>query len=122
MFYAARNNNKLPGLDPLAAFARIRVAKFHAEAAFYDQKHFVFMVVVVPDERSVGLDQFDHLAVEFADDVGLVVFRDFGEFLGDVDLVHAMVLSEKRWAGALLEMTLGRRRSLKFILGMSNGQ
>jgi hypothetical protein len=31
----------------------VAVAEFHAEAAFDDEKHFVFVVVMVEDERAV---------------------------------------------------------------------
>ncbi len=58
------------------------------EAAFDDEEHFVFVVVVMPDEFGVGLDQLDHLSVELGGDVGLVELGNFGEFLGDVDFVH----------------------------------
>src|SRR5262245_1322425 len=42
----------------------------------------------MPNELTFQLVEFDVLSVEFASDVGLPVFRDFREFVGEVDLFH----------------------------------
>ena len=45
---AAGDDDELAGLDPFVV-----VAELHAEAAFDDEEHFVFVVVMVEDERAV---------------------------------------------------------------------
>jgi hypothetical protein len=80
---SARDDDELAGLDPFVV-----VAEFHAEATFDDEEHFVFVIVMVEDERAVELDEFNLLSVEFGSDSGLVEVRDVGEFLGDVDFRH----------------------------------
>jgi hypothetical protein len=67
------------------------VAEFHTEAAFYDQKHFVFVFVVMEDELALELIELYALAVQLGGDVGLPVFGNFGEFVGDVDLMRHIV-------------------------------
>src|SRR5690348_17119510 len=79
---AARYNDELPFLDP---FVRT-IAKLHAEAAFHDKKHLVFVIVMMEDEFSFDFVELHHLAVEFGGDIGLPEFSDFRELLGDVDL------------------------------------
>jgi hypothetical protein len=79
----ARDHDELAFFDPLVA-----VAKFHAEAAFDDQEHFVFVLVVVKHEGAVELDELNLLSVKFGGDAGFVEVRDLGEFFGDVDFGH----------------------------------
>ena len=69
------------------------VAEIHAEAAFDDEEHFVFVLVVMKDEYAFELVEFHILAVEFCSDVGLPVFGDFGEFFGDVYFWHGILES-----------------------------
>src|ERR1700728_536611 len=88
MLDAARNDDEFSFADPFMAFAKGFIADVHAEAAFDDQEHFVLVVVVMPYEFRVGLHQLDNLPVELAGDMRLVVFGNFREFFGDVDLVH----------------------------------
>ena len=83
MFHAARDDDELACLDPFVA-----IVKFHAEAAFDDKKHFVFVFVVMEDELAFQLVELYVLAVEFRGDVGLPIFGDGGEFFGDVDFMH----------------------------------
>ena len=45
VFNTARNDDEFAFLDPF-----VTVAEFHAEAAFHDQKHFVFVLMMVEDE------------------------------------------------------------------------
>src|SRR5271166_4464826 len=70
VFDPARDDDELAGLDPFMALAeadivragvaQLSFAVLHAEAAFDDEEHFVFVVVVMPDEFGVGFDQLDH--------------------------------------------------------------
>src|SRR6266566_7084946 len=85
MLHAAGDDNELAFLDPLVAFAESFVAKLHAEAAFDHEKHFVLVVMMMPDEWRIELHEFDHLAVEFGGDVRLVALRNLAEFFSDVD-------------------------------------
>ena len=62
------------------------VEEFHPEAAFYDEEHFIFVVMMMKDKLPLQLVKLHRLAVEFGSDVGLPVFRDLGEFFGDIDL------------------------------------
>jgi hypothetical protein len=71
VFDASRHDQAFPFLQPDVA-----IPKFHSKSALYDKEQLVFVVVVVPDERSLELDQFDLLAVQFADDFG---FPQVGE-------------------------------------------
>src|SRR5271165_4416959 len=52
------------------------VAELHAEAAFDDQKHFVFVVVVMKDKLAFELVELHSLAVKFGTDVRFPVFGD----------------------------------------------
>ena len=83
VFDAARNDDEFAFFDPFVV-----VAVFHTKAAFDDEEQFVFMFVMMEDEFALDLVEFDVLAVEFGRDVGLPVFRDLGEFFGDIDLGH----------------------------------
>jgi len=87
------NNDEFALFDPFVALAGTLVAnplfaELHAEAAFHYEEHFVFVFVVMPDKFGVGLDELDHLPVEFAGDVRFVVLGNFGKLFLDVDLVH----------------------------------
>jgi hypothetical protein len=88
MLHAAGDDDEFAGLDPLLMLAGILVAIFHAEAAFDDEKEFVFVVVMMPEKSGVGLDELDHLSVEFSGDVGLVELGDAGEFFGEIYFEH----------------------------------
>ncbi|SPE28430.1 hypothetical protein SBA2_40003 [Acidobacteriia bacterium SbA2] len=82
---SARHHDELACLDPFMA-----VAKFHAEAAFDYQEHFIFVFVVVEDEFALEFVELDRLPVQFGSDVGLPVFGNLGKFFGDVDFVHGV--------------------------------
>jgi hypothetical protein len=71
----------------------LSVAKFHAESAFDDHKHLVFIFVMVEDEFAFKLIELDLLSVEFGHDVGLPVFAYLSELLGDVGLLHKIPLA-----------------------------
>src|SRR5437667_11508427 len=67
----------------MGALARV-VAELHAEPSLHHQKHFVFIVVVMPNELALELNQLDELSIEFAGNVWLPVLVDEGEFVGKV--------------------------------------
>jgi hypothetical protein len=90
MLDASRHDNEFTFFDPLVRMI-VMVAELHAEAAFDDEKHFVFVVMMVEDEFAVELYELDLLAVEFGSDAGLVVVGNFGEFFGDVDFGHGIL-------------------------------
>jgi hypothetical protein len=86
VFDSAWNDDKLALFDPFMV-----VAKFHPEAAFDHQEHFVFVLVVVEDELAFELVKLHGLAIEFGGYVGLPVFGDLGEFLGEIDFGHGIL-------------------------------
>jgi hypothetical protein len=88
VFYAARHDHELAFFDPFVMFVKVFVPIMHAEAALDHEKQFIFMLVVVEDELAFYLVELDALAVELGGNVGLPVFRNFGELFGDVDFVH----------------------------------
>jgi hypothetical protein len=95
VFDAAGDDYELSFLDPFVMFAKVFIAVMHAEAAFDDEKQFVFMLVVVEDELTFDFVELDGLTVEFGCDVGLPVFGNLGEFFGDVDFGHGIVLERQ---------------------------
>src|SRR6266851_914769 len=70
-----------PQLDDL-------VPELDAKAASPDQKHLFHVIVVVPRECPLHLDQLDLLAVQLCHDLGLPVLREPGKFFSDVDGFH----------------------------------
>ena len=64
------------------------LAEFDAKPSLDHKEHFVFVLVVMPDEFTFQLVKFHQLAIEFARDVGLPVFVDLGELGGEIDFVH----------------------------------
>jgi hypothetical protein len=88
VLHAARDDYELSFLDPFVVFAKIFVAVMHAEAAFNDEKQFVFIFGMVEDELAFDLVELDGLSVKFGGDVGLPVFGNLGEFFGEVDFGH----------------------------------
>jgi hypothetical protein len=107
MLDAARHDNEFTFFDPLVRMI-VMVAELHAEAAFDDEKHFVFVVMMVEDEFAVELYELDLLTVEFGSDAGLVVVGDFREFLGDVDFGHGIL------EGSRLALVVWMRRGGKW--------
>src|SRR5260370_42462656 len=83
MFYAARQDDKLAGLDPF-----MMVAEVHSETSFDYEAHFIFLFVMMEHELRFEFIELHILAVEFGGDVGLPVFGNRREFLGDVHLGH----------------------------------
>jgi len=112
---ATRHDDELTFLDPF-----VTVTKFHAETAFDDQEHFIFMLVMVEDEFALQLVELDVLAVKFGGDVGLPVFGDPGELFSDVDLVH--VWSDGRKAGQVAKKVAQTRSPGRCRPGLSFGE
>jgi hypothetical protein len=83
VLHAPRHDDELALFDPLLA-----VEEFHPKAAFDHQEHLIFVLMVMKHELALDLYQFYLLPVEFPRDVRFVVFRNLGEFVSDVDLVH----------------------------------
>jgi hypothetical protein len=65
---AALDDNEFARFKPFAA-----VGEIHAETPFDHEKHFVFVVVMMPDEFALKLHQFDLLAIQLTGDFGLPV-------------------------------------------------
>jgi hypothetical protein len=60
--------------EELALFQpHLVIAKFHPKPTFDHQEHFVFLLMMVPDEGALKLDHLHHLPVEFANDLGFPV-------------------------------------------------
>lgn len=68
------DNDKFTFLEP-----DVPVAKLHAKSAFDHEKHLVFIVMMVPEELSLKLDQLDELAVELTNNPRAPVVIQEGE-------------------------------------------
>jgi hypothetical protein len=90
MLDAARNDDELAFFYPLVRMIMM-VAELHAEAAFDDEEHFIFVVMMVEDEFAIELYELDLLTVEFGGDSRLVVVGEFRKFFGDVNFWHAIL-------------------------------
>src|SRR5579864_5427404 len=75
----------------------VAIAEAHFHAAFHDEKHFVFVVVVVPDERAFKFHDFHVGVVDFADDFRAPVFGDLGELFIQIHDFHLILPLLKRW-------------------------
>src|SRR5437667_2579227 len=64
MLYAARDDDELPFLDGHAP-----ISKLHREPALVDQEEFVLVLVPVPDECALELDELHVLSVQLTDDL-----------------------------------------------------
>lgn len=75
----------------------LAVPELHCETAFDDQEHFILVVVLVPHEFALELDQLDFLAVQFAYDPGIPVVVEKAEFLREVDFFHTDIAVLRTW-------------------------
>jgi len=82
-------------LDPAwndEELARIKrddaLAEMDFEMALENEEQLVFVLVVVPHELALELDELHVLAVELADDARTPVLRELPELLGEVYLLH----------------------------------
>jgi len=82
------NDDEFAFIDPLLLLAAVLVPRVHAKAALHDQEHFIFMIMMMPDEWTIEFYQLNHLSVEFGRNVRLVGFGNLHEFFGDVDFLH----------------------------------
>jgi hypothetical protein len=85
MFDAAGHDQQLAFFQP-----NLPVTKIHAEASLNDQEKLVLMFMVMPDELALKLDQFDLLTIQFANDPGVPVVVELGEFLLDIYFFHRL--------------------------------
>jgi hypothetical protein len=88
MFDASGHNDEFSGFDDFVA-----VTKTHAQGSVDDQKHFVFVVVMVPDELALQPDDFDVRVVDLTDDFGAPEFGDLAELFFQVYGLHHLFLS-----------------------------
>lgn len=58
MLHTLWNNNKLALL-----YVNYLIAQLHLKGAFYDQEHFIFLFVAVPDKLALDLGQLHLLPV-----------------------------------------------------------
>lgn len=83
VFDSARHDDELAWFE-FDVFA----SEFDAEASLHNQEQLVFVLVMMPDEFAFQFVELHQLSIEFTSDVGLPVFVDLGEFVGEVDFVH----------------------------------
>lgn len=65
MLYATGDDQELAGGE-----GNLLVAEVHGECAAVDEEEFVFVLMVVPVEGTLELDEFDALTVEVGGDAG----------------------------------------------------
>ena len=88
VFHPSGNDHEFAGSHFEAPLFSGLIAKLHAKFALYHQEEFVLVVVMVPHEFALELDQLDMLAVQFTDDSGAPMFMERGEFVPQGDLLH----------------------------------
>src|ERR1041384_2236262 len=99
MLDTARHDDEFTGLDPFRALLGV-LSIVHAKAAFHDQKHLVFIFVMMPGEGTFEFPKLDQLAVELARDALVPVIVDERKFFGEVDFLH--------FVGAPTSLSAGR--------------
>jgi hypothetical protein len=80
---AARDDNEFAFLN--GGFV---APELHPQYALYDQKHFVFALMMVPDKLALQFDGLDVAVVYFADDTRVAVVGKKGEFFVQIDCFH----------------------------------
>jgi hypothetical protein len=90
VLHAPRHDEQLalPQLD-------VAVSKVDGQAPAHDEEEVVGLVVLVPDERPLHLDDLQLEVVQVADDPGLVGLAQELELLGEVDLVFQASTPDK---------------------------
>ncbi len=73
------DNQELAFLEP-----DLPVPELHPESPFHHEEELVLVIVMVPDELALKLDQFELLAVQLADDLGAPRVVELGELLREV--------------------------------------
>jgi hypothetical protein len=71
VLHTPQDDHELSGRNLEALWLARFVAIVHTERALDHQEEFVLLVVVVPGELALKLDEFDVLPVQFAGDPGL---------------------------------------------------
>src|SRR5271170_69853 len=65
----------------------LAIPEIHAESPLHHQEQLVLVLVMMPDELALELDQLDLLAVELAGDPRLPLLADLAELLREVHLL-----------------------------------
>src|SRR5271155_4009320 len=76
-------------------FAARRIFVVHAKVAVYHQEQLVLLVMVMPDEFALKLNQLDVLPVQLAYDFRRPMILKRGELLRQIDLVHHSKVAQK---------------------------
>ena len=81
MFHSPRHNHEFSfGNEDLLLGSR-GIAIIHSEGAMKDEKHFIRVLMMMPHELALELDQFDFLAVQHSYDSGVPVVLKACKFL-----------------------------------------
>ena len=78
VLHTSRDDDEFAGCDIEALIVSRFVTVVHAKTSMHDQEEFVLVVVVVPDELALKLDQLDLLSIQFADNLRAPVIRERG--------------------------------------------
>src|SRR2546423_5950677 len=87
MLDAAGHDDEFAGLNPFRLLALV-FAIVHPKATLHDQKHLVFILVMMPGEWPFKLHELDELTVEFTGDARVPMIVDQRKFVSEIDLVH----------------------------------
>lgn len=71
MFHTSRNNQKFAFAESYIAFVQT-----HEQFAFDNQEHFIFVVVMMPDELAQQFGEFNLLAVQFTHNAWAPMFSE----------------------------------------------
>jgi hypothetical protein len=85
VFDATGDDQELAFFEP-----DVSIPKLHPKPAFDDEKQFVFIIMVMPDERTLELDQLHLLAIQLANDLRLPPVAEQTELLLQVHFVHGL--------------------------------
>src|SRR6201999_93097 len=85
---SSRHDYELAFADLKRVLLAGRIPVAHAEAAFYEQKHFVLGRVVVPYEVAPQLDQLHVLAIQLTNDPRAPSFCKSRECVFEPNLLH----------------------------------
>ena len=85
MFNATGDDQQLPFFQP-----NLPGTKIHPETSLHDQEQLVLIFMVMPHELTLELDQLDLLTIQFANDPGIPVVVELGEFLLDIYFFHRL--------------------------------
>src|SRR6202030_4276788 len=88
---AFRDDDEFAGRDK-----NVAVAEAHVHAAFHDEKHFVFVVVVMPDECAFKFHDLHVGFFHFADDFRAPVFFDLRELFIEIYDFHFFPLCRRK--------------------------